>query len=91
MTTELRITLHAGPGAIESVRIGGKRAAVRRRADDGRYWETQVAAWDDSGRLLAHAAITFVTVRGAARRLVNGLLSMNPAEVVRRVFPAYTT
>ena len=29
--------------------------------------------------------ITFVAVRGAARRLVNG----NPPDVVRRVFPVY--
>jgi len=28
-------------------------------------------------------------VRGAARRLVTGLLAINPADVVRRVFPAY--
>jgi len=91
MTTELRVVLHAGGAAVESVRIAGDRAAVRPRADDGRYWETRAAAWDDRGRLVAHATITFVTVRGAARRLVNGLLSMNPADVVRRVFPAYTT
>ena len=93
MTTELRVTLSDGTwtGAGAAVRIGGERAAVRPRADDGRYWETRVGAWDESGRLLARAAITFVTVRGAARRLVNGLLSINPTDVVRRVFPAYTT
>jgi hypothetical protein len=91
MTTELRVTLHDGAAAAGAVRIGGERAAVRPRADDGRYWETHVGAWDENGRLLATAAITFVTVRGAARRLVNGLLGVNPSEVVRRVFPAYTT
>jgi hypothetical protein len=90
MTTELRVTVY-GAAAPSAVRIGGERAAVRPRPDDGRYWETRVGAWDESDRLLARAAITFVTVRGAARRLVNGLLSINPTDVVRRVFPAYTT
>jgi len=28
-------------------------------------------------------------MRGAARRLVTGLLALNPPDVVRRVFPAY--
>jgi acyl-coenzyme A thioesterase PaaI-like protein len=91
MTTELRVTLHGDASGVESVRIGGDRAAVRPRADDGRYWDTRVDAWDERGRLLAHAAITFVAVRGAARRLVNGLLSMNPTDVVGRVFPSYAT
>jgi hypothetical protein len=90
MTTELRVTLHHGALAAGTVRIAGERAAVRPRADDGRYWQTHVGAWDERGRRLATAAITFVGIRGAARRLVNGLLGVNPSEVVRRVFPAYT-
>jgi acyl-coenzyme A thioesterase PaaI-like protein len=90
MTTELRVTLVESAAAGAAVRVGGERAAARPRADDGRYWDTRVAAWDERGRLLASAAITFVAVRGAARRLVNGLLSVNQTDVVRRVFPAYT-
>jgi hypothetical protein len=31
-----------------------------------------------------------VVVRGAARRLVSGMLAINDPESVRRVFPAYT-
>lgn len=91
MTTELRVTLHDAAAGGAAVHIRGERGAVRPRAEDGRYWETRVGAWDESGRLLATAAITFVTVRGAARRLVSGLLGVNPIAVVRRVFPAYTT
>ena len=90
MTTELRVTLHAGAAAGGPIRIAGERAAVRPRADDNRYWETRVGAWDEGGRLLAQAAITFVAVRGTARRLVSGLLGINPREIVQRVFPAYT-
>lgn len=89
MTTELRVTCH-GDATADIVRVGGERGRVRPRPDDARYWDTRVAAWDGGGRLLARADITFVTVRGAARRLVSGLLGVNPAEVVRRVFPAYT-
>jgi hypothetical protein len=90
MTTELRVSIHAGAMTPGAVRIRGERTDVRPRADDGRYWETRVGAWDEHGRPLATAAITFVTVRGAARRLVNGLLDVNARDVVRRVFPAYT-
>jgi len=39
---------------------------------------------------VASAVITFVAVRGAARRLVHGMLAVNAPEVLRRVFPAYT-
>ena len=35
------------------------------------------------------AAITFVAVRGAARRLAAGMLAVNPPELLRRVFPGY--
>ncbi len=90
MTTELRVTLH---DRIDSspVHVSGERGAVRPRPDDARYWDTRVNAWDERGRLLAEAAITFVSVRGAARRLVKGLLEFNPRENLRRIFPAYIT
>jgi hypothetical protein len=89
MTTDLMITLHGDAPAGGVVLVSGERAATRQRAGDARYWETRVSARDEAGRPLAMAAITFVAVRGAARRLVTGLLAMNPPDVVRRVFPAY--
>ena len=89
MTTDLAVTLHGAVPADGGVVVSGERAAVRRRTDDPRYWDTRVNALDTNGRLVASAAITFVAVRGAARRLVTGLLAMNPPDVVRRVFPAY--
>ena len=87
MTTELRVQVHRPAGG--SVIVGGARAGVRPRADDPRYWDTDVALWDDAGALVATARITFVAVRGAARQLVNGLLAINPREILREVFPAY--
>lgn len=89
MTTELSVTLRGDSAADGAVFITGPRAAVRRRVDDPRYWETRLSATDARGRPLATAAITFVAVRGAARRLVTGMLAINPPEVVRRAFPAY--
>jgi acyl-coenzyme A thioesterase PaaI-like protein len=88
MTTELRVRFH-GPAVFGPLVVGGSRADVRARADDPRYWETEIAAWDASGALVASAAITFVAVRGTARKLVAGLLAVNPLDVLRRVFPAY--
>jgi hypothetical protein len=89
MTTELRVTLHAEAAARSPITVAGARAAVRPRADDPRYTETTVTARDAGGRLVASAAITFVAVRGAARRLVTGMLAVNAPELLRRVFPAY--
>ena len=89
MTTELSVTLHAAAPADAPIVVWGDRAATCPRADDPRYWQTRVHAADTGGRLLASAAITFVAVRGAARRLAAALVALNPAEIVYRVFPAY--
>ncbi|PYN15508.1 MAG: hypothetical protein DME05_11560, partial [Candidatus Rokuibacteriota bacterium] len=89
MTTELRVTLH-GPAPFGSpVVVRGARAAVQARAGDQRYWDTDVEARID-GAVVATAGITFVAVRGAARRLVTGMLAINDPARVQRVFPAYT-
>ena len=88
MTTELRVSLHR-PAPFETpVTVTGARAAVRPRNDDPRYQETEIVAYA-GGRVVATAHITFVVVRGAARRLVSGMLAINDPECVRRVFPAY--
>lgn len=88
MTTQLRVTLHGAARAGGAITVAGARGSARPRAD-ARYWDTEVAARDGDGRLVASAAITFVAIRGAARRLVTGMLAINPPEVIRRVFPAY--
>ena len=90
MTTELRVTLHRAVAAGSTITVYGDRAAVRPRADDPRYTETTVVARDKADGLVASAAITFVAVRGAARRLVTGMLAVNAPELLRRVFPSYT-
>jgi hypothetical protein len=90
MTTELRVTLHAEAAAGTPITVVGARAAVCPRAADPRYLDTAVTARDPDGRLLASASITFVAVRGAARRLVTGMLAVNPPAVLRFAFPAYT-
>jgi hypothetical protein len=89
MTTELAVTLHAAVTRDRPLIVAGAREAVRQRANDPRYWDTTVVIRDAAGRCAASAHITFVAVRGAARRLVNGMLRMNASDIVRRVFPAY--
>src|SRR5499427_6686844 len=89
MTTELRVSLHH-PAPFEApVTVSGARAGVRPRPDDARYQDTEIVA-RAGGQVVATARITFVAVRGAARRLVSGMLAINDPESVRRVFPAYT-
>jgi acyl-coenzyme A thioesterase PaaI-like protein len=89
MTTALRVTLHGPARADGPLTVVGARAAARPRPDDGRYWDTEIAARDAEGRLVASATITFVAIRGAARRLVTGMLAVNTPDTLRRVFPAY--
>jgi acyl-coenzyme A thioesterase PaaI-like protein len=89
MTTELRVSLHRPAPFGAAITVSGARAAVRPRGDDPRYRETSIVACAD-GRVVATARITFVAVRGAARRLVTGMLAMNDPACVQRVFPAYT-
>jgi acyl-coenzyme A thioesterase PaaI-like protein len=88
MTTELRVSLHRPAPFGVPVTVTGARSAVRPREDDARYQTTDVVACA-GGRVVATARITFVVVRGAARRLVTGMLAMNDPACVRRVFPAY--
>lgn len=88
MTTDLRVTLARPVPFGTSLTVAGQRSRVRPRPDDGRYWDTRVVARDATG-VVATADITFVAVRGAARRLIGGMLAGNPPEIVRRVFPAY--
>jgi hypothetical protein len=88
MTKELRVALHEPP--VGALTVSGDRAAVVPRAGDARYRDTRVEARDARGRLVASATITFVAVRGAARRLVSWIADNNPSDVVRSVFPAYT-
>src|SRR5499426_3705900 len=89
MTTELRVSLHRSAPFGAAVTVSGSRAAVRPRGDDPRYQETSIVACANGG-VVATARITFVAVRGAARRLVTGMLAMNDPACVQRVFPAYT-
>ena len=89
MTTELSVSLHEPAPFDAPVTVSGARAAVRPRSEDPRYQDTEIVA-RAGGRLVATARITFVAVRGAARRLVGGMLAINDPACVRRVFPAYT-
>ena len=89
MTTVLDVTLHRRVPFGTPITVAGRRASARPRPDDRRYWDTEVAAYDSAGARVASGRITFVAVRGAARRLVAGMLALNDAAIVRRVFPAY--
>jgi acyl-coenzyme A thioesterase PaaI-like protein len=89
MTTELAVTLHRPIGLGAPIVVAGARSRTRARGDDRRFWDTEVVASDTSGVIVATARIAFVAVRGAARRLVTGLLALNAPDVLQRVFPAY--
>lgn len=89
MTTELAVTLVA-PAPLDTVlTVRGDRTRVRPVAGDPRYWHTHVAACDGAGHLVAAADITFVAVRGAARKLAAWVAPLNTPDVLHHIFPAY--
>ncbi len=90
MTTDVRVALHRPAPSDARLVVSGLRARVTPGEADPRYWRTITAVHDEGGALVASGRITFVAVRGAARRLVAGMLAMNAPDTVRRVFPAYT-
>jgi hypothetical protein len=88
MTTRIDLVLAGDVPFDTAVTAAGARADVRPRADDPRYLETRVVAADAAGAVVAAADVTFVAIRGAARKLTSRMLDLNPPEVLRRVFPA---
>jgi acyl-coenzyme A thioesterase PaaI-like protein len=89
MTTDLAVTLAASAPLGSPLTVRGDRTRVRPAGEDRRYWQTHVTACDGAGRPLAAADITFVAVRGAARKLAAWVAPLNPPDVLHRVFPAY--
>src|SRR5262245_18393536 len=90
MTTDLRVTLRRAARAGRALTVVGRRPEVVASAEDARRCQTTVVVLDDDG-VVAEAAIAFVAIRGAARRLVTGLLATNDTGTLRRVFPAYVS
>jgi acyl-coenzyme A thioesterase PaaI-like protein len=91
LTTDLAITLQRDAALRSPLVVTGDRRRVAPRARDLRYVETAVDAIDGDGALVATATITFVVIRGAARRLAAALREVNPPAVVGRAFPRYET
>jgi acyl-coenzyme A thioesterase PaaI-like protein len=89
MTTDLAVTLASPIFFASPVILRGERAHARPMTADPRYWQTHVAACDAAGRVVAAADITFVAVRGAARKLAAWLAPMNPPDLMPKIFPAY--
>ncbi|MFQ5830727.1 MAG: hypothetical protein ACE5JD_16465 [Candidatus Methylomirabilia bacterium] len=90
VTTELRITLHRPAYPFgESLIALGLRDRVTPAPGDRRYWRTESFVVSLAGELIASGVVSFVAIRGAARRLITGVLGINPPEVLRRIFPTY--
>jgi hypothetical protein len=88
MTTDLAVTI-AERVPLAPVRLRGERARVRFLSADPRYWQTHIVACDEEGRVVAAADITFVAVRGAARKLSAWLSPLNPPGLLPQIFPGY--
>jgi acyl-coenzyme A thioesterase PaaI-like protein len=89
MTADLAVTLADGVPLDTPVVVRGERGRVRPLASDQRYWQTHTVASDAAGRVVAAADITFVAIRGTARKLSGWLNPLNPPGLLPRIFPAY--
>jgi acyl-coenzyme A thioesterase PaaI-like protein len=89
MTTDLAVTLASRISIDTPVMVRGERRRARPTAGDSRYWQTHTVACDGAGRVVAAADITFVAVRGSARKLAAWLGPLNPPDLMPRIFPAY--
>ena len=89
MTTELAVTLADRVPFDTPLVVSGERARVQPTAADPRYWQTHTLAYDARGRVVAAADITFVAVRGAARKLCAWLSPLNAPGLMTRIFPSY--
>jgi hypothetical protein len=89
MTTDLVVTMVDDIPLDAPIAVSGERRRVRPTAGDPRYWQTRTRARDARGRVVAEADITFVAVRGAARRLTAWLNPLNPPGLMARIFPSY--
>jgi hypothetical protein len=89
MTTDLAVTLVDDIPLDAPIAVSGARGRVRPTAGDPRYWQTRTCARDARGRTVAEADITFVAVRGAARKLTAWLNPLNPPGLMARIFPSY--
>ncbi|MBI2204937.1 MAG: hypothetical protein HYU41_13900 [Candidatus Rokubacteria bacterium] len=86
MTTEIEVTLRQPAAYGAPITIVGDRARVTPRAGDARYLDTELAAYTDDGTPVATGRITFVSVRGASRRMTKWLARTNAPETIERVF-----
>jgi hypothetical protein len=89
MTTDVAVTLGRRVPFGEPIAVTGERARVQPLPGDPRYWQTHALACDGSGRVVAQADVTFVAIRGTARKLASWLSPLNPPGLLSRIFPAY--
>jgi hypothetical protein len=91
VTTEIAMTLHHPHIAFdERLVLAGERSRVISTDRRGRLWEVSAGLWSTQGRLLASAKVSYAVIRAYTKRLIPALRSMNPPELVARIFPGYS-
>ena len=90
VTTDLAVTLYrpAQPWG-EALLAIGPRDRVAVAGERGHFWKTESVVLASDGRLLASGVITFAGSRAYSRRLIPKLLTTNPPERLRPIFPRY--
>ena len=90
VTTELTVTLRRPSQLFGNTLLAlGARDRVTAAGERGHFWKTEAAVLASDGALLASGAITFAGSRAYSKRRIPRLLTMNPPETLRPIFPKY--
>lgn len=90
VTTDINITLHRPAHPFgEPLLAVGPRDRVVATHPRGHFWQTETAVLAGDGALLASGAITFAGSRVYSKRLIPQLLTNNPPESLRPIFPTH--
>lgn len=90
VTTELTVALHRPSQLFGNTLLAvGARDRVTAVGGRGHFWKTEAAVLASDGARLASGAITFAGSRAYSKRRIPRLLTMNPPETLRPIFPKY--
>ena len=90
VTTELTVAFHRPSQLFGGTLLAvGARDRVTAVGERGHFWKTEAAVLASDGALLASGTITFAGSRTYSKRRIPGLLTMNPPETLRPIFPKY--
>jgi hypothetical protein len=92
VTVEVETTVYGDEVAFDEPLVFlGEHAAATAADAKGHFWRAAGGIFTRSGRLLASTTVIYAASRIYSKRLIPALLTLNPPESVRRIFPRYVS